>query len=63
MVYGASDELGFNGASGRVHGRDRHATLLHQLGFDHSRFTYRFQGLDARLRGVEPARVAHEIIA
>ncbi|GMU91904.1 MAG: hypothetical protein AMXMBFR4_09620 [Candidatus Hydrogenedentota bacterium] len=51
------------GASGRVHGRDRHATLLHQLGFDHSRFTYRFQGLDARLRGVEPARVAHEIIA
>lgn len=63
MVYGASDELGFNVASGRVHVRDLHATLLRQLGFDHSRFTYRFQGLDARLTGVEPARVVHEIIA
>lgn len=63
MVYGESDELGFNVASDKVHVHDLHATLLHQLGFDHSKFTFRFQGLDARLTGVEPARVVHEIIA
>ena len=62
-VYGESDDLGFNVAKDKVHVHDLHATLLHQLGFDHSRFTYRFQGLDARLTGVEPARVVREIIA
>ena len=63
MTWGESDDLGFNVGSGRVHVHDLHATLLHQLGFDHSRFTYNFQGLDARLTGVEPARVVQEIIA
>jgi uncharacterized protein (DUF1501 family) len=62
-VYGESDDLGFNVAKNKVHVHDLHATLLHQLGFDHARFTYRFQGLDARLTGVEPARVVREIIA
>ncbi|MFM7112344.1 MAG: DUF1501 domain-containing protein, partial [Planctomycetota bacterium] len=38
-------------------------TLLHQLGIDHERFTYRFQGLDMRLTGVEPSRVVKEILA
>jgi len=63
LTWGQSDDLGFNVGSGRVHVHDLHATLLHQLGFDHSRFTYKFQGLDARLTGVEPARVVQEIIA
>ncbi|GMW01780.1 MAG: hypothetical protein AMXMBFR84_29170 [Candidatus Hydrogenedentota bacterium] len=63
ITYGQSDDLGFNVGSGRVHVHDLHATLLHQLGFDHERFTYRFQGLDARLTGVEPARVVREILA
>ncbi|NUM54818.1 MAG: DUF1501 domain-containing protein [Candidatus Hydrogenedentes bacterium] len=62
-VYGESDDMGFNVAKDRMHVRDLHATLLHQLGFDHEKFTYRFQGLDARLTGVEPARIAREIIA
>ena len=51
-VYGESDGLGFNVGSNKVHVRDLHATILNQLGFDHERFTYRFQGLDARLTGV-----------
>ena len=38
-----------------VHIRDFHATVLHLLGFDHQRFTYRYQGLDQKLTGVEPA--------
>ena len=62
VVHGQSDELGFNVAEGKVHVHDLHATILHQLGFDHERFTYRFQGLDARLTGVEPAHVVREII-
>jgi len=63
VVHGQSDELGFNVVDGKVHVRDLHATLLHQLGFDHERFTYRFQGLDARLTGVEEAHVVREILA
>lgn len=63
LVYGESDELGFNAVSNPVHVHDLHATILHQLGFDHSEFTYRFQGLDARLTGVEPAHVVRDIIA
>ena len=46
-----------------VHIRDFHATVLHLLGFDHERFTYRYQGLDQKLTGVEPARVVRELIA
>lgn len=61
--YGSSDDLGFNATENAVHVHDIHATILHQLGFDHSNFTYRFQGLDARLTGVEPAHVVHDIIA
>jgi hypothetical protein len=49
--------------SNKVHVHDFHATLLHQLGFDHERFTHRFQGLDARLTGVEPAHVVHDLLA
>lgn len=62
-VWGESDDLGFNVGRDKVNVRDLHATLLHQLGFDHSRFTFRFQGLDARLTGVEKAEVVKEIIS
>ena len=62
-VYGESDDFGFNAVHNKVHVRDLHATLLHQLGFDHEKFTFRFQGLDARLTGVEKARVVHDIVA
>jgi hypothetical protein len=63
ITWGQSDELGFNAVENKVHVRDLHATILHQLGFDHSRLTYRFQGLDARLTGVEQANVVKGILA
>jgi hypothetical protein len=62
-TYGATDELGYNAAENRVHVRDLHATMLNQLGIDHKRLSYRYQGLDFRLTGVEPARVVREILA
>jgi hypothetical protein len=63
ITHGASDELGFNVTEGRVHVHDLHATILHLLGFEPSRFTYKFQGLDQRLVGVEPSRVVTELLA
>ncbi|MEI6714193.1 MAG: DUF1501 domain-containing protein [Verrucomicrobiota bacterium] len=51
-VYGESDELGFNVVRDPVHVHDLNATLLHLLGFDHERLTYRFQGRDYRLTDV-----------
>lgn len=63
MTYGESDELGFNVARDPVQVRDLHATILQLLGLDHTRLTYRVQGLDQRLTGVEPARVISEILA
>jgi hypothetical protein len=62
-TLGESDEFGFNVTKDRVHVRDLHATILQLLGFDHARFTYKFQGLNQRLTGVEPARVVSEILA
>jgi hypothetical protein len=63
ITLGESDEFGFNATKDRVHVRDLHATVLHCLGLDHERLTFRFQGLDAKLTGVEPARVVQEILA
>ena len=60
--YGTTDDYGWNIQSGGVHIRDLNATILHLLGFDHETLTYPFQGLDQRLTGVEPARVANEIL-
>ena len=54
MSYGATDDLGYHAAVDRVSVHDLHATLLHQLGIDHTRFSVKFQGLDSRLTGVEP---------
>ncbi|MCU0880167.1 MAG: DUF1501 domain-containing protein [Pirellulaceae bacterium] len=63
LTLGESDEFGFNATRDRVHVRDLHATVLHCLGLDHERLTFKFQGLDAKLTGVEPARVVKEILA
>jgi len=52
VTYGESDELGFNVVKDRVHVHDLHATILHLLGFDHTKLTYRFQGRDFRLTDV-----------
>src|SRR5947209_4533637 len=61
-VHGQTDDLGFNVAADPVHVHDVHATLLHLLGFDHTRLTYRFQGRDYRLTDVH-GRVVNEILA
>lgn len=60
--YGATDEFGYNAVENPVHVRDLHATMLHLLGIDHQRLTYKFQGLDFRLTGVEKARVVSEVL-
>ncbi|TWU32469.1 DUF1501 domain-containing protein [Novipirellula artificiosorum] len=63
MTYGSTDELGYNAVENPVHIRDFHATMLHLLGIDHDRFTYKFQGLDFKLTGVKPAKVIKDILA
>ena len=62
MTYGATDELGYAAVENPVHVRDLHATMLHLLGIDHKRLSVKFQGLDLRLTGVEPARVLRETV-
>jgi len=62
MVYGETDELGYAVVRDPVHVRDFHATILHQFGIDHSRFSTKFQGLDYRLTGVEPAKPVHGLM-
>jgi hypothetical protein len=52
MVHGATDEFGYHAVEDRVHVNDLHATILHLLGIDHTRLTYRYQGRDFRLTDV-----------
>jgi uncharacterized protein (DUF1501 family) len=61
-VHGASDDLGFKVASDMVHIHDLQATILHLLGFDHTKLTYRFQGRDFRLTDVH-GHVVKEMLA
>jgi hypothetical protein len=56
-IYGETDDFSYNIVKDPVHIRDFHATALHQMGYDHERLTFRYQGLDQRLTGVLPARV------
>jgi hypothetical protein len=63
ISYGNTDELGYRSVDRVVTLHDLHATMLHLCGIDHERFSVRYQGLDARLTGVEPARVVREILA
>ena len=63
LTYGSTDDFSYNTAENPVHVRDLHATVLHLLGIDHERLTHRFQGLDFKLTGVEPARVVTDLFA
>ncbi|MBI3862481.1 MAG: DUF1501 domain-containing protein [Planctomycetia bacterium] len=62
QVYGATDEFGFAAVENKVHVHDLHATMLHLLGFDHTRLTYRYAGRDFRLTDVE-GNVVRELLA
>lgn len=62
-IYGKTDEFSYNIVDQPIHIRDFHATILHLLGFDHERFTHKFQGLDQRLTGVLPAKVIDDLVA
>ena len=60
--YGKTDEFAYNIVENPVHIRDLNATILHQLGIDHERFTFKFRGLSQRPTGVEEAHVVKEIL-
>jgi uncharacterized protein (DUF1501 family) len=62
MVYGATDDFGFKAVEKPVHVHDLHATILHLLGIDHTKLTYRYSGRDFRLTDVS-GNVIHDIIA
>jgi hypothetical protein len=63
IVHGETDDFSYNIVRDPVHVRDFHATILHLLGIDHQRLSFRNQGLDLRLTGVEPAKVMHQLLA
>lgn len=61
-TYGETDEFSYNIVKNPVHVRDFTATILHLFGVDHERFTYKYQGLDQKLTGVEKAHVVKDIL-
>jgi uncharacterized protein (DUF1501 family) len=63
VVHGETDEFSYNITRDPVHVRDFQATILHLFGIDHEKFTYKYQGLDMRLTGVERAEVVKAILA
>ncbi len=62
LAYGATDDFGYKAVERPVHVHDLHATILHLMGMDHTRLTYRFSGRDFRLTDVE-GNVVHDLIA
>jgi hypothetical protein len=62
LAYGATDEFGFRAVEGRIHVHDLHATVLHLMGLDHERLTFRYSGRDFRLTDVH-GRVVRDILA
>lgn len=62
LIHGASDDIGYSTTDGRVHVHDLQATILHLLGIDHTKLTFRFQGRDFRLTDVH-GHVVKEILA
>ncbi len=62
LAYGATDEFGFRAVENRVHVHDLHATMLHLMGIDHERLTFRYSGRDHRLTDVH-GTVVHDLIA
>lgn len=63
VVHGETDDFSYNITRDPVPVRDFQATILHQFGIDHDKFTYKYQGLDMKLTGVDPAKVVKEILA
>ena len=63
QIYGETDEFSYNIVKDPVHIHDFHATVLALLGMDHEKFSFRHQGLDQRLTGVEPSRVIRDLMA
>ena len=63
VTLGETDEYSYNPVSDPVHINGINATILHCLGINHERFTFKFQGLDQRLTGVEPMKVVKQILA
>jgi hypothetical protein len=63
VVHGETDDFSYSPAADPVHINQINATILDCLGIDHERFTFKFQGLDQRLTGVEPAPVIRSILA
>jgi uncharacterized protein (DUF1501 family) len=63
VVHGETDEFSYNITRDPVHVRDLQATILHLFGIDHERFSYKYQGLDVRLTGVEKAEVVKAVLA
>lgn len=61
-VHGATDDFGFQAVKDKVHVHDLHATMLHQLGFDHEKLTYRYSGRDFRLTDVH-GEIIHDLLA
>ena len=62
VVHGETDDFSYNVTRDPVHVRDLQATILHQFGIDHERFSYNYQGLNVRLTGVEKAEVVKGIL-
>jgi hypothetical protein len=62
-IHGETDDFSYNIVKDPVHIHDFHATILHLLGIDHERLSFRNQGLDLRLTGVEPAKVIQPLLA
>ncbi|QDT37864.1 DUF1501 domain-containing protein [Stratiformator vulcanicus] len=63
VVHGETDDFSYNITQDPVHINDLNATILNQLGIDHRKLSFKYQGLDQRLTGVEPARVVKEILS
>jgi hypothetical protein len=61
-MYGNTDDFGMNAVENRMHVHDLHATILHLMGLDHKRLTYRYSGRDFRLTDVY-GKVVHDVIA
>lgn len=63
VTFGSTDDLGYAAQENITTVHDLHATMLHQLGIQHDAFSFKFQGLDAKLSGVEGAKVIKQILA
>jgi uncharacterized protein (DUF1501 family) len=63
QIYGETDDFSYNIVKDPVPIHDFHATVMKLLGIDHERFVYKYQGLDQRLTGVEPAKAIKDLMA